>query len=107
MPTIVKTIQHKGRQLMLRVQQATRSPVLQNIRSSVTSGLLIIVGATIALMPSALTHAQTTFSINTSDLLSNAATIFNGFWPIFAVVVGIGLGFSILKFVAGMFKGAL
>ena len=39
------------------------------------------------------------FNIDTTTLLSNAATMFNALWPLFAILLGLTLGIGILKFV--------
>lgn len=46
----------------------------------------------------------TSFSINTTDLLSAAADIFNGLWPAFAIVAGLGLGIALVRFIVNSLK---
>jgi hypothetical protein len=39
------------------------------------------------------------FSIDSTSFLSTAATIFNGLFPAFAVIIGIGLGIGLLRYI--------
>ncbi len=40
------------------------------------------------------------FDIDVTSLLESASAIFNGLWPVFAVIVGLSLGFGLVKFIA-------
>ncbi len=40
------------------------------------------------------------FNIDTEGLLTMASTMFNALWPIFAVIVGLSLGFGLVKYIA-------
>jgi hypothetical protein len=46
------------------------------------------------------------FSINMTEMMDSAADIFNGLWPAFAIVVGLGLGVQILRFIVNAVKAA-
>lgn len=46
------------------------------------------------------------FSLNMTDMMNSAADIFNGLWPAFAIVVGLGLGVQILRFIVNAVKAA-
>lgn len=46
------------------------------------------------------------FSISMTDMMNTAADIFNGLWPAFAIVVGLGLGVQILRFIVNAVKAA-
>ena len=46
------------------------------------------------------------FSFSATDLMTTAAQIFNGLFPAFAVIAGIGLGFGILKYVVKAIQDA-
>jgi hypothetical protein len=39
------------------------------------------------------------FNVDFDGLLSTMAEMFNGIWPLFAIVAGLGLGVSLVKFV--------
>ncbi len=39
------------------------------------------------------------FSLDTTNLLDSAASIFNGLFPIFAIIAGLGLGIGLLRYV--------
>jgi len=47
-----------------------------------------------------------TFSIDTSNLLSSAQDIFNGLFPVFAVIAGLGLGIGLLRYVINAIRNA-
>lgn len=51
------------------------------------------------------TFAQS-FSIDMAEMMTSAADIFNGLWPAFAIVVGLGLGVQILRFIVNAVKAA-
>ena len=46
------------------------------------------------------------FSLNMTDMMTSAADIFNGLWPAFAIVVGLGLGVQILRLIVNSVKAA-
>jgi len=46
------------------------------------------------------------FDIDTTTFLSTAASIFNALWPAFAIIVGLILGFGILRMVVGEIRKA-
>lgn len=46
------------------------------------------------------------FSFDIASLMNTAADIFNGLWPAFAVVVGLGLGVQIIRFIVGAIQAA-
>jgi hypothetical protein len=46
------------------------------------------------------------FSIDTSSLMTTASSIFNALWPAFAIIVGLALGFGILKVVVNEIRKA-
>lgn len=46
------------------------------------------------------------FNISMEGLVDTASNFFNNLWPVFAVIVGVGLGLFILKFVLASIKGA-
>ena len=46
------------------------------------------------------------FSIDTSSLLESAADIFNGLFPAFAVVAGIGLGIGLVRYIVKAIQDA-
>jgi hypothetical protein len=48
----------------------------------------------------------TSFSIDASNLLSTAAEIFNGLFPAFAVVAGIGLGIGLIRYIVKAIQDA-
>lgn len=65
--------------------------------------------AVVALVVSAFfvaTPAHATFSLSMTDMLDSAADIFNGLWPAFAIVVGLGLGVQILNFIVKAVRSA-
>lgn len=39
------------------------------------------------------------FSIDSSTFLSGASQIFNGLFPVFAIIAGLGLGIGLLRYV--------
>lgn len=47
------------------------------------------------------------FSMDTTTLMSNAASIFNALWPAFAIIVGISLGFAILAYIVREIRQAI
>ena len=46
------------------------------------------------------------FSFDSDVLMSNAATMFNALFPIFAVVIGLGLGIKLISFLRKEISGA-
>lgn len=41
------------------------------------------------------------FDIDANVLMSNAAAMFNALFPVFAVVIGLGLGVKLVQFLRG------
>jgi hypothetical protein len=76
----------------------------RNRRDQIVTALMICVIA-LAAAPQSTTHAQS-FSVNTSNLLSSAADIFNGLWPVFAVIAGLGLGIALVRFIVNAIRAA-
>jgi hypothetical protein len=73
-------------------------------RDQIITALMICVIA-LAAAPQTATHAQS-FSVNTGDLLTSAADIFNGLWPVFAIVAGLGLGIALVRFIVNAIRSA-
>jgi hypothetical protein len=46
------------------------------------------------------------FSIDSTSFLSTAASIFNALFPAFAVIIGIGLGIGLLRYVVKAIQDA-
>jgi hypothetical protein len=46
------------------------------------------------------------FSIDTTGLMTTASSIFNALWPAFAIIVGLALGFGILKVIVSEIQKA-
>jgi len=88
----VKALIHKSASGVRHCIQATRVSIQRH-------AVLMIVLSILALSMFARPALADSFSIDTSTLLSNAASIFNGLWPAFAIIVGIGFGIGLLKFI--------
>ncbi len=73
-------------------------------RTLITTALAVFAVAFL-FAPTLTTHAQS-FSVSTSGLLSSAADIFNGLWPVFAVIAGLGLGIALVRFIVGAIRNA-
>lgn len=46
------------------------------------------------------------FSIDVTSLLTTASSIFNGLWPVFAIIVGLGLGIGLLRYLVNAIGNA-
>jgi len=46
------------------------------------------------------------FSIDTAGFLAGAQQIFNGLFPVFAVIAGLGLGIGLLRYVINAIRDA-
>ena len=46
------------------------------------------------------------FDVDMSQLLNSAASLFNGLWPVFAIVAGLGLGVALVKFITKAIQDA-
>ena len=47
------------------------------------------------------------FNINVDTLMQGASDMFNALWPAFAIVVGLGLGVKLVKFIRQEITGAI
>ena len=46
------------------------------------------------------------FDIDLDNLLASASQIFNGLWPVFALIAGLGLGVALAKFISNAISNA-
>ncbi len=46
------------------------------------------------------------FSIDVTNLLDAASSIFNGLFPVFAIIAGLGLGIGLLRYVVNAIRNA-
>jgi hypothetical protein len=46
------------------------------------------------------------FNVDFDQLLGTASDLFNGLWPVFAVVAGLGLGVALVKFITKAIQDA-
>ncbi|MBX3082928.1 MAG: hypothetical protein KF716_14940 [Anaerolineae bacterium] len=46
------------------------------------------------------------FDIDLDQLLASASQMFNGLWPVFALIAGLGLGVALAKFIAAAIQNA-
>lgn len=46
-------------------------------------------------------------NLDVTTLTTTAFTILNSFWPLIAAIAGLGLGFSFVKKIPGMFKNMI
>jgi hypothetical protein len=67
--------------------------------------VIALAALAIVTLVGAPTFAQS-FSIDMAEMMASAADIFNGLWPAFAIVVGLGLGVQILRFIVNAVKAA-
>lgn len=67
--------------------------------------LIALLGALMLLSVPNSVHAAS-FSVDTTTLLDTTANMFNGLWPIFAVVIGIPFAIAIIKFIATSLRSA-
>jgi hypothetical protein len=51
--------------------------------------------------------AATSFSVDSTNLMDSAASIFNALWPAFALVVGIALGLGLLTLLVTEIRKAI
>lgn len=83
---------------------------IEQVQAFVASMRQYAVLAAVALVATLLLVASpahaTSFSIDMASMMSSAADIFNGLWPAFAIVVGLGLGVQILRFIVNAVRAA-
>jgi hypothetical protein len=85
-----------------KLAQMIRAIVEQNK----TLALLFALALAMLLSPAVMvTHAES-FSVTTTGLLDSAAQIFNGLWPVFAIIAGLGLGIALVKFIVKAVQSA-
>jgi hypothetical protein len=92
----------------VQVQQAQKPTVKQRavrlFRDFVVTAV-IMTAVLVALVPHpALADS---FSMDTTGMMSNAASIFNSLWPAFEIIVGISLGFAILAYIVREIRQAI
>jgi hypothetical protein len=46
------------------------------------------------------------FNVDFDQMLNTMADMFNGIWPLFAIVAGLGLGVSLVKFLSKAIQDA-
>jgi len=89
------------------VQTQTRLDQVQAFVARVRQyAVLAAVALVVTLLLVASPAHATSFSIDMASMMSSAADIFNGLWPAFAIVVGLGLGVQILRFIVNAVRAA-
>ncbi len=76
------------------------------VRSLAIGAAIMAIGL-IALWPSGMASADSTFSIDLSGLLTTASQLFNGLFPVFGPIIGITLAFGIIGFIIAEIRRAI
>jgi hypothetical protein len=66
--------------------------------------LLILVLALIA-VPTVVSQAAS-FTVDTTGILDNAATLFNGLFPAFVIIIGFSFGIGLIKWIVSTLRNA-
>ncbi len=88
-----------------RVRISRRMLLALNQRALMT--IMIVCAVFVVLLaPMAAAPASASFSINTSELMDQASSMFNALWPVFGIIVGISVGVALAILIANKFSQA-
>ena len=67
--------------------------------------LLILAVLALLLVPTVVSQAAS-FTVDTTGILDNAATLFNGLFPAFVIIIGFSFGIGLIKWIVSTLRNA-
>lgn len=90
---------------MRRIRRFYRT-ARKTLRNRRLFSLMILMMMVTLISPAVIPAHAESFSVTTTGLLDSAAQIFNGLWPVFAIIAGLGLGIALVKFIVRAVQSA-
>lgn len=67
--------------------------------------LLILAALALLTVPTVVSEAAS-FTVDTTGILDNAATLFNGLFPAFVIIIGFSFGIGLIKWIVSTLRNA-
>lgn len=87
-----------------------RSPViarrLELFRRYLLAAYVVLLVCLVLISPQLAQPASATFSINTTDMMDQANSMFNALWPVFGIIVGLTIGVGLAILISNKFASA-
>jgi len=67
--------------------------------------LVLAVALVLLTVPTVISRAAS-FTVDTTGILDNAATLFNGLFPAFVIIIGFSFGIGLIKWIVSTLRNA-
>jgi hypothetical protein len=68
--------------------------------------LIVLLAALMLLTVPMMVTRAASFTVDTSGILDNAATLFNGLFPAFVIIIGFSFGIGLIKWIVSTLRNA-